>query len=76
MIMPGKHTKLSKSILNIGSLLLDDLNDKQTVSLLWDKSRIHSEIKTFERFTLGLDLLFILNLVDVNNQGFLERIRK
>lgn len=76
MILPGKHTKLSKSVLNIGSLLLEDLNDKQTVSLLWDKSRAHIEIKTFERFTLGLDLLFMLNLVDVTNQGFLERIKK
>lgn len=76
MILPGKHIKLSKSILNLGSILLEDLNNKQTVSLLWDKSRLHSEIQTFERFTLGLDLLFIVGLIDVNERGIIEKIRK
>lgn len=76
MILPGKHIKLSKSILNVGSILLDDINNRQTVSLLWDKIRIHPEIQTFERFTLGLDLLFTLGIIDVNEQGMIIRMKK
>jgi len=76
MILPGKHIKLSKSILNVGSILLEDINNRQTVSLLWDKIRIHPEIQTFERFTLGLDLLFTLGIIDVNEQGMIMRMKK
>ncbi len=76
MILPGKHVKLSKSILNVGSILLQDINNRQTVSLLWDKIRTHPEIQTFERFTLGLDLLFTLGIIDVNKQGLVIRIKK
>ena len=76
MILPGKHVKLSKTILNIGSILLEDVNNKRTVSLLWDKTRIHPEIQTFDRFTLGLDLLFALGLIDVNEQGMISKVKK
>lgn len=76
MILPGKHTKISKSILNVGSILLEVLNNRQTISLLWDKTRLNPKIHTFERFTLGLDLLFTLGLVDVDNQGIIKKVRK
>lgn len=76
MILPGKHTKISKSILNVGSILLESLNNKQTISLLWDKTRPNPKIQSFERFTLGLDLLFTLGLVDFDNQGIIKKVRK
>jgi len=76
MILPGKHIKLSNSVLNLGAILLENLNGKQTVSLLWEKIRMKHEIKSFERFTLGLDLLYILELIDYNSDGIIVRNRK
>ncbi len=64
MILPTKHIKLSNSLLGLGATLLKNIDGTQTVSLLWDKSRILPDVKTFERFTLGLDLLFMLDVVD------------
>jgi hypothetical protein len=64
MILPSKHTKLSNSLINTGAVLLNRLDSDYTVTLLWDKTRSLSEIKTFERFILGLDLLFMLGLIE------------
>jgi len=75
VILPGKHITLSNSILNVGAILLQNINDKQTVSILWDKTRTKPEIKNFERFTLGLDMLFSLRLVEFN-EGLIVNIRK
>ena len=75
MILPNKHLKLSNSILNIGAVLLEDLKYKQTVTLLWDKARIQPEILTFERFTLGLDLLFTLGLINFSVEGLIEKVK-
>ncbi len=64
MILPTKHLKLSNSLLSAGAALLKNINEPKTVSLLWDKTRNLPEIRTFERFTLSLDLLFIMNIID------------
>lgn len=75
MILPTKHMKLSRSLLNLGAILLNHLDDRYTVTLLWDKTRNIPEINTFERFTLGLDLLFMLGLIDFK-EGLIVRITK
>jgi len=67
MILPSKHIKLKNSLLNLGATLISNINNKQTVTLLWDNVRQYPEIKTFEKFTLALDLLFTLGLVDLKN---------
>lgn len=72
MILPTKHTKLSKSLINIGALLLNILDSKYTVTLLWDRTRNLPEINNFERFTLGLDFLFMLGLIEYRD-GLIER---
>lgn len=75
MILPSKHIKLSNSILNLGALLLRQMDSKQTVTLLWDKTKDHPEVKTFERFTLGLDFLFITGLIEFQD-GLITRVTK
>ena len=75
MILPTKHIKLQNCILNLGSILLNNITGKQTVTLLWDKARELPEVKTFERFTLGLDLLFTLGLIDFK-EGILVRLKE
>lgn len=75
MILPTKHIKLSNSLLNVGATLLKHINGAQTVTLLWNEARILPEIKTFERFTLGLDLLFMMDLIEFKD-GLLRRLEK
>lgn len=75
MILPSKHIKLANSLLNLGAILLNNLDEKYTVTLLWDRTRGLPEVKTFERFTLGLDLLFTLNLVEFHG-GSITKVRK
>lgn len=75
MILPTKHIKLSNSLLNVGAEILRHLNESQTVTSLWNKARVVSHVKTFERFTLGLDLLFMLGMVDFE-EGLLRRAKK
>ncbi len=75
MILPTKHIKLSNSLLNVGATLLRYMNEPRTVTSLWNEMRISPEIKTFERFTLGLDLLFIMGVMDFQD-GLLRRIKK
>lgn len=75
MILPTKHIKLQNCILNLGSVLLNNITGKQTVTLLWDKARELPEVKTFERFTLGLDLLFTLGLIDIT-EGIIVRLKE
>jgi hypothetical protein len=75
MILPTKHIKLSNSLLNVGAEMLKHLDEAQTVTSLWNKARTVSNVKTFERFTLGLDLLFMLGIVDFYD-GLLRRVNK
>ncbi|MDP1760569.1 MAG: hypothetical protein Q8L01_03980 [Candidatus Woesebacteria bacterium] len=75
MILPTKHLKLSNSLLNLGAILLNNIEGKNTVTLLWDKTKDLSEIKTFEKFTLGLDLLFIMDIIELRD-GLIARVAK
>ena len=64
MILPSNNIKLSNSMLNVGAVLLKQIDNTQTVTMLWTDSKIKSKVVFFERFTLGLDFLFMLGLID------------
>ncbi len=75
MILPTKHIKLSNSLLSVGATLLRHIEADQTVTSLWNETRVLPEVKTFERFTLGLDFLFMLEAIDFR-EGLLVRLKK
>ena len=64
MILPDKSISLSHSLLGMGSIIISELRVPQTVSSLWEKARAHEEIKTYEKFILTLDLLYMLELIE------------
>ena len=64
MILPDKHTRVSNSLLNVGAVLLGLMRPSQTVTELRCRARMRPEVRTFDRFVLGLDLLFVLGAVD------------
>lgn len=67
MILPDKHIWVSTSLLNTGAVLLRMLKPSQTVTEIWDMAKTRREVKTFDRFVRGMDLLFILGAVRVEN---------
>ena len=76
MILPDKNITLSNSLIGLGSKILIELSTPQTVSSLWEKVyKRYLEIRTFERFVLTLDLLYIMGLIEFEN-GIIKRIMK
>ncbi|OGV49203.1 MAG: hypothetical protein A2017_05950 [Lentisphaerae bacterium GWF2_44_16] len=72
MILPDKHNKLSNSLLGVGAVILENMSEARTVSSLWNKVKVTPEVSTFERFTLSLDLLFMIGVIEFD-EGFLRR---
>jgi hypothetical protein len=75
MILPNKHIKTRNSLLGIGAMLLNNLQRPQTVTQLWEKANKIPEIESFEKFSLALDFLFIINAVELN-RGLLQKLKK
>ena len=63
MILPSKHITQEQCLIGIGAILLDKIDRSQTVTNLWEAVRNYKEIGTFERFVLGLDMLFIAGAI-------------
>ena len=75
MILPNKHIKTPNSILGIGAVLLSDLKRPQTVTQLWEQANKVPEIESFEKFSLALDFLFLINAIEFD-KGLLQRLKK
>ena len=75
MILPGKHIKLSRSILNVSSVLIQNIDNKQSIATLYNKTISNSNIRTYEIFIMGLDLLFIFGLITLDDDRIL-RLKK
>lgn len=73
MILPTKHIKPQDCLLGIGAMLLPQLGSGKTVTELWERSQSRPGVVSFERFVLGLDLLFALDLIEING-GFIKRV--
>ncbi len=67
MILPDKNFKENETLLGVGAELLRHLKTKTNLSSLWDRVKKNSNIGTYERFILGLDLLFILGVLEFKN---------
>ena len=64
MILPTKHITVENSLIGVGGLLLPLLSQPTTVSALWEVAREMPQVATYERFTLALDLLYILEAIE------------
>ena len=73
MILPTKHIRLSNSLLNVGVVLLKHIREPRTVTLLWNDTRSLPEVRTFGRFSLALDLLYMLGAIDFQD-GLIRRL--
>ena len=74
MILPDKNIKLEYSLLNCGAIILDEIFEPQTLSLLWDKVKKHEVLVNYEKFLLTLDYLYMINAITIKN-GLIVRCK-
>ena len=74
MIMPNKYLKEEDTLLGASAVIFENLSKQQSISELWDKVREDDSVYNFERFILSLDLLYMLNLIELNNNE-LKRVK-
>ena len=67
MIMPNKNIKLEYSLLNCGAIILENLQEIDTVSSLWEKARRTEAMVNYEKFVLTMDYLFLIGAVHMEN---------
>ncbi|WP_425583242.1 ABC-three component system middle component 6 [Streptosporangium oxazolinicum] len=65
MILPNKYIQTSHSLLGQASEILVLRRQGLSVSSLWDEVRNATSI-SYEQFILALDLLYAINLLDIN----------
>lgn len=73
MIIPNKNIRLQNSFLGMGTVILGILSNPQTVSSLWEKVKIDSEINSFDKYVLTLDFLYMLGLLEIND-GIIRKV--
>jgi hypothetical protein len=74
MILPTKHISENEAMLGVGATILLHLDSPMTVSGLWERTKVESNVGTFERFVLAADLLFIIGAVELRD-GLLVRVQ-
>ena len=80
MILPTKRITENRSLLGIGSDILLLLSEPKTVSRIWvefQKQRHNAALSiiTYDWFVMALDLLFMLDVVILEN-GILRRVAR
>lgn len=68
MILPTKGIPPHQALISIGADIIRLLSEAKTVSRLWDdfsKSRSQRIDVTFDWFVLGLDLLYLLGVIEI-----------
>ena len=78
MILPTKHIPQDRALLTIGSHILRQLDNKKTVSALWEEI-LRNDIKqngnpciSYDWFILALDFLYAIDAIDIH-EGLLSR---
>lgn len=73
MILPTKYLPIEQSLLGVGALLMSKLRSGRTVSALWSEVKEREEVGSFERFTLSLDLLYAMGIIDLRD-GIITKV--
>ena len=67
MILPTKSYKLSKSLIGIGSVILNHINDYNSIDELY--AYIHEEYEySYKEFTLAIVMLYFLSIIQETDQ--------
>ena len=72
MILPTKHIDTESSLIGIGAELIKIIDRPKTVSTLWEQAKLIKGIKSYGTFTLALDFLYMMGIIDFKD-GFVKR---
>lgn len=67
MIMPSKYIQEKDALIGVSALITPYVDNGLMLSGLWEVLKKESIITNFERFILALDLLFILGVVNIED---------
>jgi hypothetical protein len=75
MILPTKHIPIEESLLGLSAEILSFLSRPRTVTALWEIARDRPVFGSFHRFSLALDLLFLIGVIDIES-GWIQRTKR
>jgi hypothetical protein len=74
MILPNKHISVSRSFLGSGAIIIEQMNQSETITTLWNKVSTNPNFDNFEKFILTLDFLYMIGAIQID-EGLLRRCR-
>jgi hypothetical protein len=76
MILPSKHIRFSESLLGLGGIILNFINEPLTIDEIWYKySKINNSKKefpayhNFDNVVLAIDYLYLIGVIELNDKG-------
>jgi len=82
MILPAKHLRQDRSLLDVGAEILSQLEETRTVSELWERVRIARSARaglaplSFDWFILSLSFLYSISALEYAAGLISRRIRR
>lgn len=80
--MPSKKITISESIIGVGALVLSVLDEPILIDDCWKKlnqkyvdNETLTKLCTFKKFILILDFLYLLNVININEDGEIHKIQ-
>lgn len=75
MILPTKNISPDRALLTLAGKVFDGLDTPRTVSGVWDEFRVYQQSRpiAYSWFILAVDLLFMLGLVWLDQDGLIRR---
>lgn len=79
MLLPGKHIKLSESIIGFGGFVLADLDKPKTLDRIWsdfEKVRdtdIFPSYQSFNNLVITISFLYAIGAISMHKDGKLLR---
>lgn len=67
MIMPSKYLREDEALIGVSAALLPLVENSGNLTALWESAKNIDAIGSFERFILALDFLYLIGLVDSQN---------
>ncbi|HAF27687.1 MAG TPA: hypothetical protein DCG75_01445 [Bacteroidales bacterium] len=76
MILPSKHIRFSESLLGLGGVILNIINEPKTIDEIWFKfseinnnKRVFPAYHNFDNVVLALNYLFVVGAVSIDKNG-------
>lgn len=75
MILPTKNISPDRALLTLAGKVFEGLSAPRTVSGVWDEFRAQQQTRpvSYAFFILAIDLLFLMKLVSLDDDGLIRR---